>query len=378
MHNRILYLTLKLIIQRDVQTLRKKILLIATQSEGISASQIRMEYFKRTLEHQSYTVLDFKINLNGLRKYLYYLYRSPPKELIVKSKSANLIMATSPTLINAILAYKVAKKRGVPLIIDIRDIWEEYAKAAHSLMYKTGIINNIVKEYYEALKYAAKIFVVTEPMKRYYEDVVKMRSKIIVISNGTDVDLIKCNKVKRENDLICLVDLNRPYHNLEFLLTALKENDLRLTVVGGGSLLAKTKEKAQKLGIISRISFTGWVPYENLASHLCGAKVGVVGRPFTSNIEYLYTIPVKTYDYLAAGLAVAGYGPENSALEEFIRENVIGCYVSKPSPDVLSRELTKLVEQSDHFRERARNLALKFDRKNIAQKVVEIIDDIVK
>lgn len=355
----------------------KIILLITTRSEGITASQIRMRYFKRALEKQGYTVMDFEVNLNGLNKYLYYLHRFPPRDVMAKSKDVDLIMATSPTLINAILAYKVARKLSVPLIVDIRDIWEEYAKTTHSLLYRIGVIKSIVKEYYEALRYAAKILVVTEPMRRYYEDVVE-KGKVIVISNGTDVDAIKCDEVKREVDLVCLVDLNRPYHNLEFLFAALKENDLHLSVVGGGRLLAKMKEKAQELGLLNRVSFTGWVSYENLASYLCRARVGVVGRPFISNIEYLHTIPVKTYDYLAAGLAIAGYGPRNSVLEAFIKENALGVYVSEPNPYIMSDELTKLVERSNEIRERARSLSLNYDRKKIAQKVVEIVNDLVK
>ncbi|MEM3566635.1 MAG: glycosyltransferase [Candidatus Bathyarchaeia archaeon] len=358
--------------------MEKTVLIITTRSEGISASQIRMKYLKQALERQNYDVTDFEIDLKGLKKYLYYLRRVPSGDLIAKSKNAHLIMATSPTLINAILAYKVARKLGAPLIIDIRDIWEEYAKTAHSLLYNIGVIKNIVKEYYEALRYAAKIFVVTESMRRYYENIAKAKDKVIVISNGTDVDIIKCHKSKREVDLVCLADLNRPYHNLEFLFEALKENDLSLSVIGGGSLLAKMKEKTKTLGIADRVSFTGWIPYENLAFHLCKAKVGIVGRPFINNTEYLYTIPVKTYDYLAAGLAVAGYGPKDSTLEEFIRENSLGCYVSEPSSLALSNELIKLVEKSDDFRERARNVALSFDRKKVTQKAVEIINDLMK
>jgi len=356
--------------------MKKTILLLTTQSKGISASQIRMKYFRQALEKCNYNIVNFEISLNGLKKYLYYFYRFPPKDLATKSKNADLILTTSPTLLNAILAYKVAKKRNIPFIVDIRDIWEEYAKTAHFLFYKVGVIKGIVREYYEALTHATKIFVVTEHMKRYYENIVGLADKLIVISNGTDTDIIRCRETKREVDLICLADLNRPYHNLEFLLEALKGNNLRLCIVGGGSFLPKIKKKAQDLGINEKVIFVGWVPYENLASYLCRAKVGVVGRPFIYNVEYLYTIPVKTYDYLAAGLPVIAYGPENSALEAFIKQNALGCYISKPDPSVLSKELNVIVEKSDQLREKARRISLRFDRKNIAKKVVEIIDEI--
>jgi glycosyltransferase involved in cell wall biosynthesis len=361
-----------------VKMAKKSILLVTTQSEGISASEIRMRYFRQSLENHGYKVVNYEINLSGLKRYLSYFYRSPPSGLITASKDVDLILATSPTLINAILGYKTAKRLRLPLVVDIRDIWEEYAKTAHSLMYSVGVIERIVAEYYEALNYASKIFVVTEPMKQYYQKILGFGSKVIVVSNGTDVDIIKCDGiVKREEDLVCLVDLNRPYHNLEFLFAALKSNDLRLTVVGGGSYMTTMQRIAQNLEIEDRVSFVGWVPYEKLAVYLCRAKVGVVGRPFIANTEYLYTIPVKTYDYLAAGLSVAGYGPENSTLEKFILENNVGAYVGQSNPEIFSDVLVRLVTEHDKYRERARSLAVIFDRKKLAQKMVEIIDELI-
>lgn len=361
-----------------IEVAKKSVLLVTTRSEGVSATQIRLKYFRQSLETQGYNVVNYEINLNGLNKYLSYFYRSPPNDLIAASKDVDLVLATSPTLINAILGYKAAKKLRLPLIVDIRDIWEEYAKTAHSLMHSLGVIKKIVAEYYEALNYASKIFVVTEPMKQYYERILGAKGKVILICNGADVDIIKCNRaVKREEALVCLADLNRPYHNLDFLFEALKKNDLHLIVVGGGRYLTSAQRNAQDFEIDDRVSFVGWVPYENLAAYLCKAKVGVVGRPFIDNIEYLYTIPVKTYDYLAAGVSVAGYGPDGSALKEFIMGNGVGAYVAQPNPEILSDELVRLVVEHDEYEERARSLAINFDRKKLAQKAVDVINDLI-
>ncbi len=357
---------------------KRTILLITTQSAGISASQIRMKYFRQSLENQGYNIVNFEINLNGLNKYLCYFSRSPPKSLSTASKDVDLVIATSPTLINAIFGYKIAEGQGLPLIVDIRDLWEEYAKTAHFLMYHLGVIKKIVKDYHKALKYSSKIFVVTEPMKQYYEKNLGIKNKVVVISNGTDVSIIKCDEnVKQQQDLVYLADLNRPYHNLEFLFAALKDNNLRLMVIGGGKYLSKMKRKTQNFKIDNRVSFVGWVLYENLATYLCKARVGVVGRPFVNNIEYLYTIPVKIYDYLAAGLPVAGYGPKNSAIEEFIKKNGIGTFVSQIDPNNLSDELTKLVKGFDNYTKKARQIALNFDRKKLAQKMVDIVNGIL-
>ncbi|MCS7124892.1 MAG: glycosyltransferase [Candidatus Bathyarchaeota archaeon] len=358
---------------------KETLLFVSTKGETSSASNVRMRYFKQALEANGYALINFEIDLKGVKKYLSYFFRTPPKSLIKASEKADLVITTSPTLLNAILSCKVAKEHGLPLIIDVRDVWEEYAKTAHPLMHSVGVVKKLVAEYYEALNYASKIMVVTQPMKEYYENVLGAMDRIVVISNGTDVDVIKCEdkNVRREKDLVYLADLNHPYHNLEFLLKALKDGNLHLTVIGGGKYLAAMQKEAQNLQVNDRVSFVGWVPYENLTPHLCGAKVGVVGRPFVSNVGYLYAIPVKTYDYLAAGLPVAGYGPKNSALEDFIKRNEIGTYVDQPDPPILLSELAKLVEAHAKYVDKARELATKYDRKRLAQKLVETVKEVL-
>ncbi|MEM3766718.1 MAG: glycosyltransferase [Candidatus Bathyarchaeia archaeon] len=358
---------------------KETILFVSTKGELSSAINVRIKYFKQALEASGCTITHFEINVSGFKKYMSYFLRSPPKGLIEASKKADLIITTSPTLLNAILSYKIAREQELPLMVDVRDVWEEYAKTAHSLMHSIGAVKKLVTEYYEALKYASKIVVVTPPMKQYYENVLGAADKIVVISNGTDVDVIRCedNAVKREEDLVYLADLNHPYHNLEFLLAALKNSNLHLTLIGGGKSLNAMQNEAQNLKISDKVSFAGWVPYENLAPYLCRAKVGVVGRPFISNVGYLYAIPVKTYDYLAAGLPIVGYGPKNSALEEFIEKNAIGTYVAQPDPQFLLKELTRLVAEHANYIEKARKLAVAYDRKKLAKKLVEAVKEVL-
>lgn len=355
------------------------ILFVSTKGELPSAINMRIKYFKQALEADGYTITHFEISLRGFKKYLSYFFRSPPRSLVEALNKVDLIITTSPTLLNAILSYKIAKEHTLPLIVDVRDVWEEYAKTAHSLMHSIGVIKKLVTEYYEALKYASKILVVTEHMKQHYENVLGAVNKIVVIMNGTDVDVIKCEgKVaKREEDLVYLADLNHPYHNLEFLLAALKNSNLHLTVIGGGRYLNAMQSIAQNLKISEKVSFVGWIPYENLAPYLCRAKVGVVGRPFISNVGYLYAIPVKTYDYLAAGLPIIGYGPKDSALEEFIKKNAIGKYVAQPDLQLLLKELTILVTEHANYIEKARKLAANYDRKKLAKKLVEAVKEVL-
>ncbi|MEM2375956.1 MAG: glycosyltransferase [Candidatus Bathyarchaeia archaeon] len=360
---------------------KKKILFVSAKGTGISADKMRIRYFRQALETSGYNFINFEMNLSGFRKFIFYLFKFPPKGLVDAAENSDLIMATSPPLINAILSYKVAKNLRKPLIVDVRDIWEEYAKTAHFLMYNAGVIPRLIREYYMALNYSSKIITVTEILKQYYERKLDVNKKddIVLISNGTDTDLIKLNEeIKREIDAVCLVDLNQPYHNLEFLFNALKlEKKLTLMVIGGGKYLYELKKTVRRLGISDRVSFVGWVPYENLSAYLCRARIGVVGRPFLSNIGYLCAIPVKTYDYLAAGLPIVAYGPKNSALEEFIKKNDVGTYIDYPDPERLCSELVRLSAEHERYIERARALAMKFDRKELSKKLVEVVNSIL-
>lgn len=355
----------------------KNIVYITTLRHSVSAEEIRSRYFMETLKSCGYIVRNYKLNVSGLRKYLLYLMMNPPRDLVYLARKVDLVIATSPPLINAIIGYIVAKKHGIPLIIDVRDIWEEYARTSWTLLYRLGVIGKIVSYYYKALDYASKIVVATDKMRDYYIGKSYPPEKIHVVYNGTDPSVLKCNYSSREADLVYLGDFNNPNQAIEFLLYTLRHNDLKLMVIGNGKYLSRVKEIASREKLRDRIEFTGSVEYCRLAKFLCRAKVGVVGRPFKDNPEYLYTIPVKIYDYLAAGLPVAGYGPYGSAYGLFILSNNIGVYTWERNTEKFSRMLVDLVNRSDQFREHARKLALKFDRRGWAKVFVDVVNTVV-
>ena len=354
------------------------ILYITTMRHNVSAEKIRVKYFKQALINAGYNVMDFELRIGGLNKFIWYLTKFLPKRLVYASRNADLIISTSPPLLNTIIGYKIAKKLKIPLIVDIRDIWEEYAKTKYHLSYFTLFIKRIIRDYYEALMYSPKIIVTTNHMRRYYEEILGIGEKIVVISNGTDPDIIKCSEgICRDYDLVYLADFNSPYHGLEFLLRALKGSKLSLIIIGSGKYLRTIKKEIQKLRLNNKILFAGRIPFEKLSSYLCRAKVGVVGRPFINNPEYLYTIPVKIYDYLAAELPILAYGPLKSAVSEFISEYDIGYYCDIHDLNYITKLLIKLVDNYSYYRIRCRKLALKYDRKKLSSRIVKLVEKLV-
>jgi glycosyltransferase involved in cell wall biosynthesis len=353
------------------------IVLISAQRENISAERIRIEYFRQALVEDGYNVKVYSLKVTEYNKYFMYLLRRPPRTLTRIAKSAEVIVATSPPLINVLIGYKVAQKYNIKLVIDIRDIWEEYAKIKWHLFSRVRLVDKIVKYYYEALKYAVAVTTVTDKMKQYYVEKLGLGEKLHVVYNGTDPDIIKCHNDERSKDLVYLGNFDNPYHAVEFLLQTLKYNDLTLVIVGNGKYLEKIRKAVIKENVGKRVEFVGKVAYKELPKYLCSTKVGVIGRPFTRNPAYLYAIPVKTYDYLAASLSLAGYGPKGSAYGEFIISNDVGIYTWNNDAVEFSRQLTSLVERSSQMRSHARSLALKYDRKRWAKTFAQIVDKIL-
>lgn len=350
------------------------IVFLTTWRQDVSAEEIRVKYFKKALLEKGFIVMHYRLRVTRYNKYLLYLLRRPPRNLVSLTRNADLIVTTSPPLINTIIGYNIAKKHRISLVADIRDIWEEYAKTTWKLFTRLNIINLIRKYFYQALEYANAITVTTSKMKKYYVNKLR-KDSIYVVSNGTDPDIIKCVDGSRDRDLVYLGNFNNPNQALEFLLKALHSNDLSLMVIGGGKYLPRLKTVAVKEGVYRRVEFIGEVPYSDLSNFLCRAKVGVVGRPFIMNPQYLYTIPVKIYDYLSAGLPVAGYGPKNSAYGEFIISNNVGVYVWRDEPHFLSSRLVDLVNRSDMYRDIARQVSLRYDRKKLAIKFAEVVEE---
>ena len=360
----------------------KRIVFVSTKRKGIAAEHIRLKYFVDALSRARYNVYIHYIDYSILKKLSYWsihLYKTNfiPYLLYKVLKKTDLVIATVPPLHNAIFSYRVCKETNKPLIVDIRDIWEEYALSSrapiHKFLKKFNLLEKTIREFYNCLNYAHYIITTTEKMKKYY--MTKVSKEIIVIPNGTDPDVIKCpGSIQRNIDIVYLGNFNYPYQAVEFLIESLRYSKLKTYIVGDGKYLKKYLGLAKQYGLLnSIITFTGKVNYTSLSDILCRAKVGVVGRPFQPSPEYLYTIPIKVYDYLAAGLPVIGYGPKNSAVEEFICTHSIGVYISKKDPLTMASALANLVNYSDKYRGKARSLALLYDRKRISLKILDIV-----
>ena len=130
-------------------------------------------------------------------------------------------------------------------------------------------------------------------------------------------------KVKfAERFLVVYVGFMGPQDGLRLLVESIEHivkhehrQDAHFVLVGGGTELPMLRVLVRELGLTSFVSFTGLVPYEDVATYLSSADVGVAPDPknpmndkstMIKILEYMaYELPVVLFD-LKEGRRVAG------------------------------------------------------------------------
>src|SRR5207245_4567523 len=106
-------------------------------------------------------------------------------------------------------------------------------------------------------------------------------SKVVVISNGTDVDVFNpmrpgVSQVREQYgfDRYCLfVGSLTPRKSPDLLLEAVAEAGVSCVFVGDGPMRRKLERRAQHLGIVDKVAFLGSLPPDALARIYAGADV---------------------------------------------------------------------------------------------------------
>lgn len=99
----------------------------------------------------------------------------------------DVVVATSPQFFAALAGYAIARREGVPFVLEIRDLWPE------SIVAVGAMDRNLLIRLFERIerflyRKAAHIVVVTEAFERALQDKGVPAEKISVIKNGVDID----------------------------------------------------------------------------------------------------------------------------------------------------------------------------------------------
>lgn len=249
------------------------------------------------------------------------------------------------------------KPLGVRFIFDHHDLSPELFESKFGK--RMGLLQRVTR-FLEFWSFrVAKVCIATN--QSFKEIAVRRGGKryedVFVVRNCPDLKSLGGRSRSREGRAadsfsIVYVGFMGPQDGLPLLIEAIdhivkreKRQDTRFVLVGGGSELPRLRSLVRARGLESFVSFTGQVPYEDVAKHLSMADIGVAPDPKTPMNDK--STMIKILEYMAYGLPVVLFD-----LEEGRRiAGSAALYASPNDPVDFANQITKLLNSERLRRE---------------------------
>jgi len=245
------------------------------------------------------------------RSVAYLLYMFSTFWIAMRERKIDLVMGTSPSLFQAFSAASVAMLKRKPFLLEIRDLWPDFA--IDMGIVKSRFLIMIARQVESFIYWRADHILVNSPA---YIDYMLgrgiSREKVSLIPNGVDPAMFNTKSdgrsFRREFDLEnCFVatyagavgqanDISTIVNAAERL--AVSDPEIRFLIVGGG----KAQEEIKKLIAdknLSNVLMVGTRPKSEMSRILAASDVCVATLLNIPMFKLVY--PNKVFDYMAAG-----------------------------------------------------------------------------
>lgn len=263
--------------------------------------------------------------------------------------------AHSPVL-TALAALPVARRRGLPLVYEIRAFWEDAAVGngtgrQGSLRYR---LTRLLETY--AARRADAVAVICDGLR---EDLVARgiaADKIIVSPNGVDMELFGNPPAAdadfarslglEQADTIGFIGSFYDYEGLDDLIAAMpllleRRPGAQLLLVGGGPMEEKLKAQAAASPASARIRFVGRVPHDEVERYY--ALIDILAYPRKKMRLTELVTPLKPLEAMAQRKLVAA--SDVGGHRELIEDDVTGTLFPAGDPKALAVALADLFER---------------------------------
>jgi len=244
-----------------------------------------------------------------------------------------LIHAYSSVL-NGLAGLAVARKKKVPVIYEVRALWEDAAVEQGKTRENSLRYNATRKIETDLLRKVDKITVICEGLKR---DIITRgipENKITVVPNGVDLEDFK--PIAKDEEIIKKYSLNGfkiigfigtffSFEGIEVLIKSIpsiaqKIPNVKFMIVGGGEVEKYLKELVEKEKLSQWVIFTGRVKHEDVKRYYSIMDILVYPR-ISKRITEMVT-PVKPLEAMALGKTVIG--SDVGGIKELIKDGETG------------------------------------------------------
>ncbi len=288
-------------------------------------------------------------------------------EALVADWRPDQLHVHSPVL-NALAALRVAKRRQVPLVYEIRAFWEDAAVgngtgSEGSPRYR---LTRALETY--AAERADAVAVICEGLRRDLAARGIAADKIVVAPNGVDMDLFGnppapdaglAEELGLEGaDVVGFIGSFYDYEGIDDLIAAMpllvaSRPKAHLLLVGGGPMEEPLKRQAEHSAVADRIHFIGRVPHAEVERYY--SLIDILAYPRKAMRLTELVTPLKPLEAMAQRKLVAA--SDVGGHRELIEDGLTGTLFPPGDPAALAEALGRLfVERSgwDQRRETAR------------------------
>jgi len=234
-------------------------------------------------------------------------------ETVIDKTRPDILHAHSPVL-NALPAWWVGRKRRIPVVYEVRALWEDGAvdhgtTREGSLRYR---LSKALETF--ALRRATRVTTICQGLKREIAGRGVPLERIEVIGNGVDIAAFRSGgaadpELARRLGLegctvLGFIGSFYGYEGLELLVDAFAElsgrnERLRLLLVGGGPQDESLRRRVEQHGLRGKVVLTGRVPHREVAAHYDAIDLLIYPRLRTRLTEHV--TPLKPLEAMAQG-----------------------------------------------------------------------------
>ncbi len=296
----------------------------------------------------------------------------------------DIIIGSSPSLHAAYGALLLARKKGVPFIFEIRDIWPESLIQITKLNPKHPVIR-LLRKLEHSLIVESDAIISTMPLAcKYYEQFGIPNEKFTWISNGVDLDAFTTEQGAETNGKTVLyAGAHGPPNGIEVILKAAKllqdrGCEVNFRFVGDGSQKDELIKFAEEQ-ILRNVKFENPVPRAKMPSLLQEADILLIH--FEDLELYQYGVsPNKLFEYMASGKPVIFATSTN---ENPIAKADAGAAVEPNNPRQLADEIERVLSLDNTVRDEQTRNARNYVTANnsfdvLAQKTKDLIDKVLR
>lgn len=363
--------------QRDLRRIKKDV------AAGVYPYKLRFIYepgYRKNID--PLRVLSHKIAAKNLKK---MLEKGP-----LDGRDYDLIYAEIPPNDVALAAAEYAKKKGIPFVADVNDLWPE----AMRMVLDIPVVSDAA--FYPLKRDAEKVYSLVSgiigtsdeyrdrPSKNQSRDIPKetvyVGNEIAAFDRGAEEHMAETAKPEGEFWVTYAGTIGTSYDIRTMILAGEKlaeegHEEIKIKILGDGPLKEELEALADSRQI-RNVEFTGYAPYEEMAAYLKQSDILV--NSFVKKAPQ--SIVTKIGDYLAAGKPMI-----NTCMSREFRRKVkqdgFGINIMPEDAGVLAEAILKLKQNEGRRLEmgrRARAVAeAEFDRPEAYKKIERLIAKLV-